>query len=91
MKNLHNKIFSHKDFLTCSMYLKIVLHIDAIVLCLINCRKLQDDLVLPNTRKLAQNKMFDILVDFDNHLDDIQLDWTNTKINRALPNGQEPL
>ena len=50
-------------------------------------RKFLDEQTIMNTRKLVQNSMAEILVDFDNHLDDIQLDWTNPKINRALPNG----
>ncbi|XP_064394506.1 ER membrane protein complex subunit 8-like isoform X2 [Halichondria panicea] len=49
--------------------------------------KFLDEQTIVNTRKLVQNNMAEILVDFDNHLDDIQLDWTNPKINRALPNG----
>lgn len=56
--------------------------------CLLKCRKFQDDHTIFNTGKLVQNKMADVLVDFDNHLDDVQLDWTNPKINRALPNGR---
>ena len=36
------------------------------------------------TMKLVQNRMFEQLVDFDNHLDDIHRDWTNQDINRAI-------
>ena len=34
--------------------------------------------------KLVENRKFEQLVDFDNHLDNIQLDWTNPAINRAI-------
>ena len=34
--------------------------------------------------KMVQNRVFQNLVDFDNHLDDIQVDWTNPEINRAI-------
>ena len=30
------------------------------------------------------NKAYEDLVDFDNHLDCVELDWTNPEINRAL-------
>ena len=31
-----------------------------------------------------KNKLFEQVVDFDNHLDDLQLDWTNPAIGRAI-------
>ena len=34
--------------------------------------------------KMVQNRTFEKLVDFDNHLDNIQSDWTNPAINRAV-------
>lgn len=34
--------------------------------------------------KLVRNRFFQNLVDFDNHLDDIQADWTNPVVNRAI-------
>lgn len=39
--------------------------------------------VLTVTRSLVENKLFEQLVDFDDHLDNIQLDWTNPDISRA--------
>ena len=36
------------------------------------------------TGSLVENRLFEQLVDFDNHLDCIQLDWTNPAINRAI-------
>jgi len=39
---------------------------------------------LRTVRKLAENRLFDQLVDFDNHMDCIQSDWTNPAINRAI-------
>ena len=54
-------------------------------------RKFQNDQALQSTLKLAQNNMSEILVDFDNHLDDVQLDWTNPQINKELTNGTDLL
>lgn len=34
--------------------------------------------------KLVYGKVFEKLVDFDSHLDTIELDWTNPEINRAV-------
>lgn len=42
------------------------------------------DLALRAAVKLVENRKFEQLVDFDNHLDNIQLDWTNPAINRAI-------
>ena len=42
------------------------------------------ELALRTTRSLVENRLFEQLVDFDNHLDCIQLDWTNPAINRAM-------
>ena len=43
--------------------------------------------VVTDTLKLLENKFDDLLVDFDSHLDNVRLDWTNSDINRALPSG----
>ena len=42
------------------------------------------ELALRTTGSLVENRLFEQLVDFDNHLDCIQLDWTNPAINRAI-------
>ena len=34
--------------------------------------------------KLMYGRLFEKLVDFDNHLDSIELDWANPDINRAV-------
>ncbi|XP_030760861.1 ER membrane protein complex subunit 8/9 homolog [Sitophilus oryzae] len=36
------------------------------------------------TRDLLQNKAYNDLVDFDNHLDNIQLDWMNIQLNKDI-------
>ena len=33
---------------------------------------------------LFQSRAFEKLVDFDNHLDNIEMDWTNLSVNHAL-------
>ena len=33
---------------------------------------------------LVQSRAFEKLVDFDNHLDNIEMDWTNPSVNHAL-------
>jgi len=33
---------------------------------------------------LLQQKAYDNLVDFDNHLDDISLDWMNVRLNKTI-------
>lgn len=41
-------------------------------------------LALERVHKMIRNRLFEKLVDFDNHLDDIQLDWTNSAITLAV-------
>ena len=36
------------------------------------------------TSDLVEGKAYQSLVDFDNHLDDIMLDWLNRDINRLV-------
>ena len=36
------------------------------------------------TSELMEGKAYQSLVDFDNHLDDITLDWLNRDINRLI-------
>ncbi len=50
------------------------------------CSKIMDN-VVSDTLKLVKNKLDEQLVDFDDHLDNVRLDWTNSDINRALPAG----
>lgn len=33
---------------------------------------------------LLQQKAYNNLVDFDNHLDDISLDWMNVRLNKTI-------
>ena len=33
---------------------------------------------------LVRSRAFENLVDFDNHLDNIEMDWTNPSVNQAL-------
>lgn len=35
-------------------------------------------------QRAVKNRLYEQLVDFDNHLDNIQLDWTNTDINKSI-------
>ena len=51
-------------------------------------RRIQNEQVLKFTHSLIENKMYEKLVDFDNHLDNLQLDWVNPGINQALPDQQ---
>ena len=44
---------------------------------------MEDD-TLKVVRHLVEQKFYEQLVDFDNHLDDVRLDWTNPDINTAL-------
>ena len=48
-------------------------------------RRLQEKSTLADTLKLVDNGLDEQLVDFDGHLDNVRLDWTNCDINRALP------
>jgi hypothetical protein len=38
---------------------------------------------------LLQHRMFEKLVDFDNHLDNIEMDWTNPSVGLALESTRE--
>ena len=49
--------------------------------------KMKDVNTVRDTLKMVENSIFEQLVDFDNHLDNVSLDWTNPDINRALPTG----
>lgn len=42
---------------------------------------------MADTIKLVDNRFDEQLVDFDGHLDNVRLDWTNSDINRALPSS----
>lgn len=37
---------------------------------------------------MIRNRLFEKLVDFDNHLDDIQLDWTNSAVTMAVESSE---
>ena len=39
---------------------------------------------LPAASSMVKSKAYRQLIDFDNHLDDISLDWNNTHINEML-------
>ena len=39
---------------------------------------------LEDVRGMIRRRVFEKLVDFDNHLDNIQLDWTNPAVNLSL-------
>ena len=67
----------------CKQSKKVFLYL----LCLIHSllRVLQDKTVVSETLKMVRNKFDSQLVDFDNHLDNVRLDWTNSDLNRALP------
>lgn len=43
-----------------------------------------DDSVLAKTSELLQQKAYYELVDFDNHLDNISLDWKNAALNDQI-------
>ena len=45
--------------------------------------------VLKQVHKLVLNRAFEKLVDFDNHLDNIEMDWTNPAVGPALENTKE--
>lgn len=46
--------------------------------------RLADDEILSIVSDLMVGKAYPILVDFDNHLDEIHLDWLNPEINRVV-------
>jgi len=43
--------------------------------------KLLDKSVLTNTLQMVEDRLYEQLVDFDNHLEDPRLDWVNPEIN----------
>ena len=43
-----------------------------------------DDGTLKVVKQLVEQRFHEQLVDFDNHLDDVRLDWTNPDINQAI-------
>ncbi|KAK3930792.1 ER membrane protein complex subunit 8/9-like protein [Frankliniella fusca] len=45
--------------------------------------KLSND-VLDTTAALLEQRAFKMLVDFDNHLDDVSQDWKNKELNQAI-------
>lgn len=47
------------------------------------------EIVLKQVHKLVLNRAFEKLVDFDNHLDNIEMDWTNPAVGPALENTKE--
>ena len=48
---------------------------------------LADDETLNIVSQLMIGKAYPSLVDFDNHLDDLSLDWLNPEINRVVDNA----
>lgn len=49
------------------------------------CSSLVPDSILNATSIMLQERWHEFdLVDFDNHLDDIALDWKNSKLNEAI-------
>lgn len=46
--------------------------------------KLIDDDTLKVVKRLVEQRFHEQLVDFDNHLDDVTLDWTNPDITKAI-------
>ncbi|MGH0123120.1 UNVERIFIED_CONTAM: hypothetical protein FKN15_026235 [Acipenser sinensis] len=36
------------------------------------------------TSALLEDRSYDSLIDFDNHLDDLRNDWTNPEINKSI-------
>ena len=51
--------------------------------CII-CRESVDKDTLAATSSLLNSRVFRDLVDFDQHLDDIQKDWKNIEINELI-------
>jgi hypothetical protein len=43
-----------------------------------------DDTPVEFVNKILKNKLFTELIDFDNHLDNINFDWRNIKLNEKL-------
>ena len=50
----------------------------------VQCSIMMGDNIFKTVRGLVEQRFHEQLVDFDNHLDDVRLDWTNPDINRAL-------
>jgi hypothetical protein len=48
---------------------------------------LADDETLSIVSQLMIGKAYPSLVDFDNHLDDLSLDWLNPEINKVVDNA----
>ncbi|XP_019861287.1 PREDICTED: ER membrane protein complex subunit 8/9 homolog [Amphimedon queenslandica] len=42
------------------------------------------DQTIPAVKKLIFNGVYKKLIDFDNHLENVNDDWTNTDINKAI-------
>ncbi len=56
-----------------------------IILSLIFSKLMEDDHdTLMVVKRLVEQRFHEQLVDFDNHLDDVQLDWTNPEITKAI-------
>lgn len=53
--------------------------------CIHRC--LADDEILSIVSQLMMGKAYPSLVDFDNHLDELHLDWLNPEINRVVDNA----
>lgn len=49
----------------------------------------KQETVLKQVHKLVLSRAFEKLVDFDNHLDNIEMDWTNPAVGPALENTKE--
>ena len=46
--------------------------------------KLMEDDTLRVVKRLVEQRFHEQLIDFDNHLDDVRLDWTNPDITKAI-------
>jgi len=65
------KISCRKDFWQKSIYL-------------FNRHLVGGDAALVGSCELMRSKTYQTLVDFDNHLDDITLDWLNPHLNKVI-------
>ena len=52
--------------------------------CLSNRHLVGGDAALVGSCELMRSKTYQTLVDFDNHLDDITLDWLNPHLNKVI-------
>ena len=43
-----------------------------------------EDGTLRVVKRLVEQRFHEQLIDFDNHLDDVRLDWTNPDITKAI-------